>query len=94
MTTVAELKKKIVPVLKKSGIKRAGLFGSWARGDQRANSDVDVLFLPPKGFTLFDLSSVAIELKTLLKREVDLVSYRGIHPLLKDQILAQEMRIL
>ena len=38
---VEEIKKKAVPILKRYGVARAGVFGSVARGDAGAGSDVD-----------------------------------------------------
>ena len=38
-----KMKPKIVKVLKKHGIKKAGVFGSYARGEQKKKSDVDIL---------------------------------------------------
>ncbi len=38
-----EIKKKIAPILKKYNVTKAGIFGSYARGEQKRNSDVDIL---------------------------------------------------
>ena len=61
---------KTQPVLK------AWLFGSFARGEQTPQSDVDILFVPDrsgKPFTLFTMGGMYMDLKELLGREVDLV---------------------
>ena len=89
-----KLKKVIVKILKKYGIKKAGIFGSYVRGEQKKRSDIDVLVLPPKDMSLIDFVGVKLELENEIKRKVDLVSYRGIHPLLKKQILHEEVRII
>ena len=87
------LKPKIVRIIKKYGIKKAGIFGSYARGEQKKRSDVDILILPPRdmGIEFFGLN---LELEEKLGKKVDLVSYNGISPHLKDLILKQEVRIL
>ncbi len=56
------------------------LFGSVLRDDFRSESDVDVLvsFEEEARRTLFDLSRMEAELKTIFGREIDLVSRRGI----------------
>jgi uncharacterized protein len=41
-----EIRRKIVPVLKKHNVTRAGIFGSYARGEQTKESDVDILVTP------------------------------------------------
>ena len=50
----------------------AWLFGSFSRGEQHADSDVDILILPDKSqhFSLFTLSEIYENLKELLGREV------------------------
>ena len=93
--TVAEIKKRIIPVLKRHGIKKAGLFGSVARGEESVDSDVDVLVeIDQRGFSLFDFVGVKLELEEALKKKVDLVEYSSIKPLLRKNILASEVKIL
>lgn len=84
---------KIKQVLKKYKIKKAGIFGSYAVGNQKKGSDIDILVEPPKGIG-FGFVGIEIELEDKLKKKVDLVSYNGLSPYLKDKILAQEISIL
>jgi predicted nucleotidyltransferase len=88
-----EIIPQIIMILKKDKIKRAGIFGSYARGEQKRNSDIDILIQPTKN-TGFGFAGIEIELEKKLKKKVDLVSYNGISPYLKDQILSQEVRII
>ena len=88
------IKKKIIKVLKKYKVKKAGIFGSYVRGDQKNDSDIDVIILPPKDMSLLGLVHVKHELEDKIDKEIDLVSYRGIHPYLKKQILSEEVRII
>jgi len=66
-------------------IQRLALFGSWARGDARDDSDVDVLVEvdPSIGLRFVDLGE---ELERALGRRVDLVSRRAIKPALWERI--------
>ncbi len=66
-------------------IKSLAVFGSFSRGDQRPDSDVDLLveFDKPVGIEFIDLAD---QLETLLNRRVDLVSRRGLRPKYFDQI--------
>jgi uncharacterized protein len=84
---------KIVQVLKKYNIKKAGIFGSYARGEQKKGSDIDILVEPPKGMG-FGFIGVEEELEKELRKKVDLITYKGISPLLKKRILEDELRIL
>jgi len=71
---------KTQPVLK------AWIFGSFARGEQTADSDVDILILPDKTqhFSLFTLSGMYEDLKELLGREVDLITDGGLMPFARE----------
>ncbi|MBL7061044.1 MAG: nucleotidyltransferase domain-containing protein, partial [Actinobacteria bacterium] len=42
-TNIEEIKKKILPILKDYRVKKIGLFGSYARGEIKENSDIDIL---------------------------------------------------
>lgn len=89
---VESLKKKIISLLKKEGIKKAGIFGSYARGEQRKNSDIDILV--EFDGSLLDLVRLERILKEKLKKNIDLLSYGGINHRLKDIILNEEVRII
>ncbi len=89
------LEKVIVPVLRRNDVVKAGIFGSFARGDAKKASDIDILIeVKAKKFSLFDLIGLELELKKILGRDVDLLTYNGIDPLLRDRILKEEVRII
>jgi predicted nucleotidyltransferase len=75
------------PELKASGIARLSLFGSVARGDNSAASDVDLMakFDLGKRFTLFSLSGVLLQISDILGTPVDLAERR----MLKDDVKAR-----
>ncbi len=87
------LKSRIAKILKENNVKRAGIFGSYAKGNAKKNSDIDILIVPPKNMG-FKFAALEIRLSKVLKKPVDLVSYHGISPYLKKIILGQEIRIL
>ena len=89
-----KIKPKIIKILKKNNIKRAGIFGSYARGDFKKNSDIDILIMPQRSMSLLDLSGLKIELEEALGKKVDLVSYNYIHPYLKKEVSENEMKII
>ncbi len=59
------------------GVKKIGVFGSWARGEQNTDSDVDILvdFERPIGWEVVDLKEL---LEELLETSVDLVTYSAL----------------
>ncbi|MEK6914321.1 MAG: nucleotidyltransferase family protein [Nanoarchaeota archaeon] len=89
-----QLKKKIIKILKKYNVKKAGIFGSFARGDCSENSDVDILAEIPRNVNLFDYVGIKLELECSLGKKVDLVEYKLIRPELKKIILRDEVRII
>ena len=90
---IKELKKSIVPILRRHGVIRAGLFGSYVRGEAKIDSDIDILVELPPGKSLLDLVKLELELERKLRRKVDLLTYESISPLLKKRILEEEVRI-
>ena len=69
-------------------VRRLGYFGSFATGQPRADSDVDVLveFSQPLGWEFFELEEV---LENALQRRVDLVTPEALKPQLRARILAE-----
>lgn len=90
MKAVEILKKNEDIIKQKYGIKKIGVFGSFARGEEKEGSDVDVLVEFEDSFETFDNY---IELKYFLEdlfgRKVDLVTVEALRPQLKDDILKE-----
>lgn len=91
--TNQDIVKTIRPILEKADVTRAAMFGSFARGEQTDGSDLDLLveFGRPKG--LFAFVKLRYTLEDSLHRKVDLVTYKALHPYLKDRILADQQVI-
>ena len=94
MKEVEEIKDKIMQILKKSGVKKAALFGSTVRGEAGEKSDVDILIEFEGGKSLLDLVGLKLELEEKLQRDVDVLTYKSLHSLLKDKILSEQVVIL
>jgi len=88
---------KIIPkirrILKKNNIKKAGIFGSYARGEHKKDSDIDILIEPPKGIG-FGFAGIQLELEDKLGKKIHLVTYKYIHPSIKKEILSDELKII
>jgi len=84
-----EIKEKITPVLEAYDVTRAALFGSIVSGEETADSDIDFLVEFQGRKSLLDLAGLKIDLEELLGREVDAITYKSLHPLLKDRILSE-----
>jgi len=70
-----------------------GVFGSVARGEDRPDSDVDLLVRFAKGKSLLGLVRLERELTAALGRKVDLLTESALSPFLRDRIL-RELRVL
>ncbi|MFH1327007.1 MAG: nucleotidyltransferase family protein [archaeon] len=88
-----KIKAKIVKILKQNKIKKAGIFGSYARGDFKKTSDIDIIIQPTPGMGL-EFVGLALELEDKLGKKIDLITYKSIHPLIKKRILNEEIRII
>lgn len=74
MLTIEKIKEIITPICKKYGVKRAYLFGSYARNEATEKSDVDIRIESGKIRGLFQLSGFRLDLVETLGTEVDLLS--------------------
>ena len=90
--TAEEIKRKAIPILQKHGVKKAALFGSFVRGEQKEDSDIDIIveFKNRDDKTLLDLVRLEQELQELLERKVDVLTYQSINPLVRDAILEEQ----
>lgn len=72
-------------------IKNLGLFGSYVRGENSENSDIDILveYDETKAFSLFTLIKLEDFLTKLFNIKVDLINKKSIKPDLKDNILSE-----
>ena len=92
--TIKEIENKILPVLRKYHVRRASLFGSIVRGEMTEESDIDILVELPETASLLDLAGLKIDIEELLGRNVDVLTYDSLHPLLRDRILSEQVAIL
>jgi predicted nucleotidyltransferase len=89
-----QVKNVVVDILKKSGVKKAALFGSVVRDKATQKSDVDILIEFKGKKSLFDLVHLKMILEDALGKRVDLLTYNSLHPLLKKKILDEQEVIL
>ena len=88
------IKEKIVPILREHKVTKAGIFGSYVRGEQKKKSDVDILVEIDKDFDLIDLIRLKNTLERAIKKKVDLVEYGCIRKELRKNILEEEVPLI
>ncbi|MDD4093257.1 MAG: nucleotidyltransferase family protein [Methanothrix sp.] len=91
---IQPVREMIIDILRRNGVKRASFFGSIVRGEMTEDSDVDLLVEFEGKKSLLDLAHLKNELEDSINRRVDLLTYKSLHPRLKDRILAEQVPIL
>lgn len=79
-------RQKILSLAERRGGTNVRIFGSVARGEEGQNSDIDFLMTFREGATLFDRGGLVVDLRELLGCDVDVVSDKTVHPLIRDEI--------
>jgi uncharacterized protein len=82
---------QIAELCRRYGIAELSVFGSVARGDDRPDSDVDLLYVSASDSknSLWELWDLRDELAQLLGRKVDLVPKNSLHWVIRDQVLTE-----
>ena len=72
--TIDEIREKSIPIAQQYGIQKLGLFGSYARGEEKEDSDLDFLISKGKLRGLFQYMGFVQELEDAFDCHVDVVS--------------------
>lgn len=79
----------ILQIAAHHGAYNVRIFGSAARGEADAQSDVDFLVNLEAGRSLLDLGALLMDLRDLLNREVDVVTEAGLRPRIRNRVLSE-----
>ncbi|MCI0530333.1 MAG: nucleotidyltransferase family protein [candidate division Zixibacteria bacterium] len=91
--TIEQIRKIAAPILRRYGITRKAVFGSVVHGEMTDDSDIDFLVEFPSESNLLDLVGLEQDLTEALHRKVDVVTYRSLHPLLKERVLKEAISL-
>jgi predicted nucleotidyltransferase len=86
---IEDIKRASMPACREFGVRRLDVFGSVARGEAAAASDIDLLVHMDEGRSLLDLVGFWQDLEQLLGCKVDVLADDGLSPYLRDRILAE-----
>jgi len=89
-----DLRKKITPLLKQHDVIHAAVFGSFAHGTAQEDSDLDLLVEFQGEKSLLNLAALQLALEDLLGRDVDVLTYRALHPRIREKVLNEQVPIL
>jgi predicted nucleotidyltransferase len=84
-----EKREDILRLCARHGARNVRIFGSVARGEADAQSDLDLLVDLEPGRTLFDLGGLQYDLEQLLGCPVDVVTERGLKVRIRDRVLQE-----
>jgi hypothetical protein len=80
---------EIVRLASRYGAYNVRVFGSVARGEDDARSDIDFLVDMEPGRTLFDLGGLLMDLQDLIGRRVDVVTERGLRARIRERVIRE-----
>ena len=86
MNNLKVISEGIRPILMQYDVKFAGIFGSYARGDEKASSDIDILVDFNKPISFIDFFNMKESVSQKLEKEVDIVSVKSVLPYFEDYI--------
>jgi len=87
------IKNNLPTIQKQYNVEEIGIFGSYAQNQQKEGSDIDILVNFYKPISLFKFVDLKEFLEKKLNNEVDLVSKKGIKPIIKKSILNEVVYI-
>ncbi len=89
------IEEKLAEICKRNGIVFMAIFGSFARGEQKKKSDIDIAieFGKSKEKSLLDLVHVENELRRVFKKKVDLGVFSSLSPYIVEDV-RKEMHIV
>ncbi|HII95529.1 MAG: nucleotidyltransferase family protein [Candidatus Methanofastidiosa archaeon] len=85
----SERNKTLVSFLTKHGAKKIGIFGSVARGEERIDSDIDILIEFKKTPSLFEVVRIEQEISDIIGKKVELITEKSLSPYIKDSVLKE-----
>jgi predicted nucleotidyltransferase len=88
------LQTELISALKELPIKRASLFGSFARGDNNEDSDIDILIDIEPSLSIFDVLRMEEILRKRFSRKIDLVEFSAIKPSIVERVLSQAIPLI
>ncbi|SFR11268.1 nucleotidyltransferase family protein [Desulfoscipio geothermicus] len=96
MLNIETIKTKAVPIFKNYGVNQAYIFGSFARGEQNQDSDIDFLieYDPNADFTLFELVELKYALEEAFHRKVDVVTQGALSKYIRPYVLKDRKAIM
>ena len=91
--TIDEIKQIAAPIAARYGVERMYLFGSYARGDATAGSDMDFRIDKGKLRSMFKLAGMQMELEQCFSKQMDVLTTQMLSPQFLARIKPEEVLI-
>ncbi len=90
------IRAKAIPILRSYGVCRAFIFGSFARGEQNQDSDIDILveYSAEAERSLFKAVELKYELEEILQKKVDVVTEQALSPYIRPYVMRDRRVIM
>ena len=79
---------QLLSLARQRGVTAVRVFGSMSRGEGQEGSDVDLLVTLAPGISALALGGLLLDAQDLLGRRVDVVTEAGLHPALRERVIA------
>lgn len=89
LEAVRHRRREILDVARKHGATNVRVFGSVVRGEDSPDSDIDLLVDVSGPTSAWFPAGLILDLEELLRRRIDVVTERGLNPLLRDEVLRE-----
>ena len=90
---ITEQREKILRIARAHGAGNLRIFGSYARGEEGPDSDIDLLVELEPGRSLLDIIAIKQEIEDVVHRKVDVVTMASISPYIRDEILQEAVAL-
>lgn len=91
---LVNLRKQITDILRNYPVSKAAIFGSFAKGLENKNSDIDILIESSGPISLFQILKIEKDIKNATKRKADVVEYSAIKSSIRKSVLKDAIRLL
>ena len=90
---IHENRDAVLAIAERYGATNVRIFGSVARGEDDDQSDIDFLIDFAPGRSLFDLGALLMELNTLLGKQVDVTTEKGLKRRIRERVLREAVSL-
>lgn len=93
LNDIQSQREHILEIALRHGASHVRIFGSVSRGSESSTSDIDLLVNMAPDRSLLDRIALIHELEDFLNHSVDVVNERALHPVIRDEVLAEAVEL-